>query len=545
LREPSVEDRIAALETRALRRDLSTKAQQASARVHAMAAESTERSLFRNYSKDARDKMAKENMAMKDGCLAPETLVETLDGPREIADLVGEQTLLTDEGWVTAEVRSFGVQELREVVFEKDGIRKTIYATGKHRWYMVDGSVCATDNLIPGDEVPHVEDVSVLVPKHGGQRRHGPSKAGVSAMHDDTTQAAVGGTDTMLDETRRVKSSEYVHGLLSQRWERAGSPLSRMQQKDALGGHRGTGSDRRASVWSVVSIRLTERVEEVFCAVVPQLHRFVLADGLLTGNSYPIANKQDLKNAIRAVGRAKEADRAKVRKHIARRAQALDAMDLIPNTWSSEVLEMQAEAQVLRVRALTASLTFRRKFDENQHLRDTKGRFRRKLAKLHAEVVETPGSEAAAEALVEAERAVEEGRMDDAEDHASDAQEIVDRYDAGFLGRDKALKQVYGEQGSAMAEVLGALGLNPGEDLLDKYRFTDLPDPVKNLINGMLAKLSAQLPEGASPSDYVADLLAYMQGSDLATVTEIQSWVSELTAHLMATSESDQDLSEE
>ena len=44
--------------------------------------------------------------------------------------------------------------------------------------------------------------------------------------------------------------------------------------------------------------------------------------------SFPIRNKQDLKNAIAAFGRAK--DKAAVAKHIKRRAKALDALDLLP-----------------------------------------------------------------------------------------------------------------------------------------------------------------------------------------------------------------------
>jgi DNA polymerase III alpha subunit len=37
--------------------------------------------------------------------------------------------------------------------------------------------------------------------------------------------------------------------------------------------------------WAVVSVEETDRVEEVFCAVVPETHAFVLEDNILTGNS--------------------------------------------------------------------------------------------------------------------------------------------------------------------------------------------------------------------------------------------------------------------
>jgi hypothetical protein len=54
----------------------------------------------------------------------------------------------------------------------------------------------------------------------------------------------------------------------------------------------------------------------------------------LSDGSYPIRNEEDLKNAIQAFGRAKESDRARVRRHIMRRARQLDRKDLIPEKWS-------------------------------------------------------------------------------------------------------------------------------------------------------------------------------------------------------------------
>ena len=52
---------------------------------------------------------------------------------------------------------------------------------------------------------------------------------------------------------------------------------------------------------------------------------FALPDG-----SFPIENTEDLKNAIQAYGRAKNQSAAA--KHIAKRAKALGAEDLIPTT---------------------------------------------------------------------------------------------------------------------------------------------------------------------------------------------------------------------
>lgn len=50
--------------------------------------------------------------------------------------------------------------------------------------------------------------------------------------------------------------------------------------------------------------------------------------------SYPIANKDDLKNAVEAHGRAKDPDAAK--EHIKTRAKALDAEDQLPDDWKDD-----------------------------------------------------------------------------------------------------------------------------------------------------------------------------------------------------------------
>lgn len=61
-------------------------------------------------------------------------------------------------------------------------------------------------------------------------------------------------------------------------------------------------------------------------------HAMKNADG---DPSYPIANVADLKKAIKAVGRGK-ADHSAIRKHILKRAKALNSMDLIPANWNPD-----------------------------------------------------------------------------------------------------------------------------------------------------------------------------------------------------------------
>jgi hypothetical protein len=69
----------------------------------------------------------------------------------------------------------------------------------------------------------------------------------------------------------------------------------------------------------------------------------------LPDGSYPIADENDLENAVQAFGRAKDKGRAKA--HIMKRAAALGREDLIPEDWSSEekVALSEIEAALLEM----------------------------------------------------------------------------------------------------------------------------------------------------------------------------------------------------
>lgn len=51
---------------------------------------------------------------------------------------------------------------------------------------------------------------------------------------------------------------------------------------------------------------------------------------------FPIRSRTELSDAIRAVGRVDEEGRPKVRRFIMRRARALNATSMIPDTWSRD-----------------------------------------------------------------------------------------------------------------------------------------------------------------------------------------------------------------
>jgi DNA primase len=74
-------------------------------------------------------------------CLAGETKVITWDGIRSIGDMAGaSQKILTKWGaWVVAPFRSFGKQELMQIVLSRNGQKKIIRATPGHRWFIRSG----------------------------------------------------------------------------------------------------------------------------------------------------------------------------------------------------------------------------------------------------------------------------------------------------------------------------------------------------------------------------------------------------------------------
>src|SRR5205807_10253530 len=51
--------------------------------------------------------------------------------------------------------------------------------------------------------------------------------------------------------------------------------------------------------WVVQSVELTDRVEEVFCAVVEGTHNFTLEDNILTGNCFGCQAKGDVITFVR------------------------------------------------------------------------------------------------------------------------------------------------------------------------------------------------------------------------------------------------------
>lgn len=75
----------------------------------------------------------------------------------------------------------------------------------------------------------------------------------------------------------------------------------------------------------------------------------------LPDGSFPINTPEDLRKAIQAYGRAEESKKAKVRRHIVKRARALDKADKIPSNWKEASLSNKAIAHRDQYDAMVAS----------------------------------------------------------------------------------------------------------------------------------------------------------------------------------------------
>lgn len=77
----------------------------------------------------------------------------------------------------------------------------------------------------------------------------------------------------------------------------------------------------------------------------PKKRRDLAKGGMaLPDGSFPIVTEEDLKNAIQAFGRAKNP--AKAKRHIMKRARALNSENLIPESWKSDGADLDTKGDV-------------------------------------------------------------------------------------------------------------------------------------------------------------------------------------------------------
>jgi DNA primase catalytic core len=202
-------------------------------------------------------------------CLAGETRVLTFDGPRPISELAGgEHKILGRNGnWQVAPFRSFGVMPLLKITLTRNRQTKTLFATDEHRWFVRSGRTHSSVREVFTRDLKPEHRLATVFPR-SRIGRTSPSAFGIAHGFTlgDGTRAAQGSV-AMLAPGKDMEMLKWFPN----------SPASRIASQPKAFARRG---------WVVQSVEETDRVEEVFCAEVPDGHAFVLEDNILTGNCF-------------------------------------------------------------------------------------------------------------------------------------------------------------------------------------------------------------------------------------------------------------------
>jgi hypothetical protein len=273
----------------------------------------------------------------------------------------------------------------------------------------------------------------------------------------------------------------------------------------------------------------------------------------MPGGGYPIANVSDLKNAIRAYGRAASGEKAAVRRHIKKRARALGKTDLIPESWASlttpvqdvagEITDlMQRMALIAGGAAIPVILSASDEtldgvaliavghypngepWDPGNHPRDDKGKFRQVIAELRSDLEGEAGTAKAVEGLDEAEQAANSGDTDAAQQAAKDVLTLVDKLAENT--EDKGLVQTLRDGYTNLADAVANLPLAFG-NLNEKYRYSDLPPELKGLIDDLVSR-AEKLVDPEHQDEAAGKLKEFMAGGDVLSQPQLSAELSKI-----------------
>jgi hypothetical protein len=282
--------------------------------------------------------------------------------------------------------------------------------------------------------------------------------------------------------------------------------------------------------------------------------------------SYPIANGGDLNRAIRAYGRARPEDRAKVRRHIIRRARGLGKADRIPKNWLSVSVEEQAADAVATFRAIertpvaivhaelsarvaalkfarVAALKFKRapEFEEKLHPRDDSGQFREVLFRLKRDVEDQPGGEEAAREIEAAQTSNEADNDTETRQHIANIMRIVDQVAQGNLDPNtaKTLRDGNRELGRFVAGTT-----LPAIVDTEKMRYSDLPPLFQQTVDELLERLKGYVSD-ETYQEATDDLIDFKRGGDVWNSSELMASLSRILRYLMGTGNSEEQLEQD
>jgi hypothetical protein len=261
----------------------------------------------------------------------------------------------------------------------------------------------------------------------------------------------------------------------------------------------------------------------------------------LPDGSYPITTVDSLKDSIQAYGRSKPGKRAAVRRHIMKRARALDKADLIPEEWKKASASLiEEDLNDLRARltafapieapeadevgkAPAVEVKAQGKYNPDTQPRDAKGKFRDVLARIKNNLGDG-GSEEAIKKIEETENLDDAGNYMEAARSAGDLISIIDRLDTGALNK-VSLENVRSSAGE-LGRVIANLPLPFGSDT-EKVRYSDLPPALKGLMDDMIARVENKIGQ-KDADEATKDLRSFMSGGDYYSQAEISSQMSKL-----------------
>jgi hypothetical protein len=262
----------------------------------------------------------------------------------------------------------------------------------------------------------------------------------------------------------------------------------------------------------------------------------------LPDGSYPIRNASDLENAIKAYGRSKPGDRAKVRRHIMKRARALGKADMIPEKWKSasameeDVLDLRArvasakegllagETETPSSEALLAAPEVEAKYVSGVNQpRDAAGKFRQVLARLKGDLG-TSGLDDVVKKIEETENLDDAGNYKAAAASAQELLKILDRLDSGSLN-PQALENIRSTT-RELGSVISNLPLPFGSEA-QKVRYSDLPPVLRDLIDSMMDRVEKKIGK-EDAAEATQKLRQYKAGGDAYSQEEVSSDLSKL-----------------
>jgi hypothetical protein len=272
----------------------------------------------------------------------------------------------------------------------------------------------------------------------------------------------------------------------------------------------------------------------------------------LPDGSYPIRNEHDLKNAIKAFGRANPEDRDEVKAHIKKRARALGKVKLVPEDWMTESDMTYAVSQFTSLEAL--GKTFAAEDDSSVAVapatdapaaevapapvaeipvtpqdsakyvpgvnqpRDNSGRFLDVLARLKSDL----GPDASQDVVTDVQKANKLAQAGNYAQSVEASQQLLKTLDEL---NDGALNSTELANVKTAASELGKIVTNlplPFKDPNAKMRYSDLPPVLKNLLDNMVDRVNKKIgkEDGAKAT---SDVREFMSGSELFNQSDLST----------------------